>query len=145
MIVWSEKKTSDILLKKRGSLASEAATAPATPVGQASHVALSSSVQRNPDPVSSEDVISKQLADLGWAPADIRTTICLLKQRGQKITLENCRDYLEKMFRPAPARKPSTNPWQEFKDDEGRIGIMFDLKDVPELGSSLVVKSVIRS
>ena len=44
--------------------------------------APSSCVQINPVPVSSEDVISGQLADLGWAPADIRTTIMLLKPRG---------------------------------------------------------------
>jgi hypothetical protein len=101
MIVWSEQRTCDILLKKQGSLAS------ATRVDQASHVAPPSPVQSNPVHVSSEDVVSKQLADLGWATADIRTTIQLLKQRGQKLTLDNCRDYLEKMFRPA---KDSAGP-----------------------------------
>jgi hypothetical protein len=67
----------DVLLRKRVCLAPEA------------------------PPVSLEETIFKQLADKGWAADDIRVTIWHMKQRGS-ISLQECQNYLEKMFGTKP-------------------------------------------
>jgi hypothetical protein len=106
VIVASFYQDCDVLLiRKLGSLGAEAATVAATVAEHTAHHTPTPCVQSSTPPVS-EETVFKQLSDEGWAVDDIRATFWHVKQRGS-ISLQECQNYLEKIFRATKSKQLS--------------------------------------
>jgi hypothetical protein len=111
-MISSDRKTCDVLLRKRGCLADEAAANSAPPTASTSGMAVPAV-----DSHANESTITQELIAQGWVDAYIHATMSHFKSQGRVyFSIVECRSYLEKFYphgarsaaAPVPAQSVSS-------------------------------------